>query len=110
MQVSKVTNVDRSTSTARAGSAREYVFVRSDASCPRFICRIMNFAELAFWEGRRCASRYSCPGQAAEPEGERFVAARRVMQAAGRGTAKTRHNADLRPLRRSRETRWAARR
>src|SRR5215204_1758009 len=74
------------------------------------LCKKTNFAEVALCEGRRCASRYSCPGQAAEPEGERFVAARRVMQAAGRGTAKTRHNADLRPLRRSRETRWAARR
>src|SRR5215211_2438110 len=53
MQESKVTNVDRSTSTARAGSARKYVFVRSDASCPRFICRIMNFADLAFYEVHR---------------------------------------------------------
>jgi hypothetical protein len=48
-----------------------------------FLCRMMNVAKLAFWEGRRCASRYSCPGQAAEPDGERFVAPRRVMHPAG---------------------------
>jgi hypothetical protein len=48
-----------------------------------FLCRMMNVAKLAFCEGRRCASRYSCLGQAAEPEGERFVTARRAMQAAG---------------------------
>jgi len=47
------------------------------------LCKKTNFAEVALCEGRRCASRYSCPGQAAEPEGERFVTARRVMQAAG---------------------------
>jgi len=30
-----------------------------------------------------CLTLFSCPGQAAEPEGERFVAARRVMRPAG---------------------------
>jgi hypothetical protein len=49
----------------------------------RFLCKIVNCGQLAFCEGRRCASRYSCPGQAVEPEGERFVAARRVMHPAG---------------------------
>ena len=43
----------------------------------------MNCGQLAFCKDRQCASRYSFPGQAAEPEGERFVASRRVMQAAG---------------------------
>jgi hypothetical protein len=38
--------------TTRAGSAREYVLSRLEASYAPFLCRMMNFAELAFCEVR----------------------------------------------------------
>src|SRR5919112_5383534 len=55
----------------------------SNALRTPILCKKTNVAKLALCEGRRCALRYSCPGQASNPEGERFVAPRRVMHPAG---------------------------
>ena len=78
-----MSNVCKSKAATNTRSVPENTIGRYDTPWAPFLCRIVNCGQVAFCDDQRSASRYSCPGQAAEPEGERFVAAWRLMQAAG---------------------------
>jgi hypothetical protein len=51
-QVLKIPNIGRSVPTRSTGAASEDAFGRFDTSCAPFLCRIVNCAQLAFYEVR----------------------------------------------------------
>jgi len=55
VQVAKMPKIGRSAAATGVGTASEEAVVQSDVPCGPLLCRMMNFAELAFYEVRQDA-------------------------------------------------------